>query len=64
MKRKFIFLLVSIFFVSLVFGQKQITLPNGWSLSPAGKSLPLGDLPLNMAISNSKKLMAVNKHSS
>jgi hypothetical protein len=25
------------------------TLPNGWSLSPVGRSLPLGDLPLNMA---------------
>ena len=42
--------------------QKKITLPNGWSLSPAGKSLPLGDLPLNMAISNSKKLMAVTNN--
>ena len=42
--------------------QKKITLPNGWSLSPAGKSLPLGDLPLNMAISNSKKIMAVTNN--
>ena len=42
--------------------QKKITLPNGWSLSPAGRSLPLGDLPLNMAISSSKKLMAVTNN--
>jgi YVTN family beta-propeller protein len=42
--------------------QKKITLPNGWSLSPAGKSLSLGDLPLNIAISNSKKLMAVTNN--
>jgi len=40
----------------------KIQLPNGWKLSPAGKSLPLGDLPLNMAISKSKKLMAVTNN--
>ena len=44
-------------------GQKnRITLPNGWSLTPAGKSLPLGDLPLNIAISSTKKLMAVTNN--
>ena len=37
-------------------------LPNGWSLSPAGRSLPLGDLPLNIAVSKSKKLMAVTNN--
>jgi YVTN family beta-propeller protein len=55
----------STFFLSLIIlliqGQ-QITLPNGWHLSPAGKSLPLGDLPLNIAISSSKKLMAVTNN--
>jgi DNA-binding beta-propeller fold protein YncE len=40
----------------------KIQLPNGWKLSPAGKSLPLGDLPLNMAVSKSKKLMAVTNN--
>ena len=40
----------------------RIMLPNGWALSPAGKSLPLGDLPLNMAISKSKKWMAVTNN--
>ncbi|MBO0935844.1 bifunctional YncE family protein/alkaline phosphatase family protein [Fibrella sp. HMF5335] len=30
---------------------KRLTLPNGWSLSPLGRSLPLGDLPLNIAVS-------------
>ena len=39
-----------------------ITLPNGWSLSPAGRSFPLGDLPLNIAVSKSKKLMAVTNN--
>jgi len=41
---------------------KKITLPNGWSLSPAGKSLPLGDLPLNMVVSKSGKLIAVTNN--
>lgn len=40
----------------------SIKLPNGWSLSPAGTSLPLGDLPLNMAISPSKQLIAVTNN--
>lgn len=42
--------------------QKKVLLPNGWSLSPAGRSLPLGDLPLNMAVSPSKKLLAVTNN--
>ncbi|MES1219938.1 MAG: YncE family protein, partial [Bacteroidota bacterium] len=41
---------------------KQIHLPNGWSLSPVGKSLQLGDLPLNIAVSPSKKLIAVTNN--
>jgi YVTN family beta-propeller protein len=40
----------------------KVLLPNGWSLSPAGRSLPLGDLPLNIQISASKKLMAVTNN--
>jgi YVTN family beta-propeller protein len=32
--------------------QQRVQLPNGWSLTPAGKSLPLSsDLPLNIALS-------------
>jgi YVTN family beta-propeller protein len=38
---------------------QTILLPNGWQLSPAGKSLPLGDFPMNMAVSKSGSLMAV-----
>ncbi len=41
---------------------KPVTLPNGWTLSPAGRSLPLGDLPLNIAVSKSKKLVAVTNN--
>jgi YVTN family beta-propeller protein len=40
----------------------KLILPNGWALSPAGKSLPLGDLPLNMAVSKSKKWLAVTNN--
>jgi len=40
----------------------KVLLPNGWSLSPAGRSLPLGDLPLNIAVSSSKKWIAVTNN--
>jgi len=40
----------------------KIKLPNGWSLTPAGRSLPLGDLPLNMAVTSNKKYMAVTNN--
>ena len=43
-------------------GSGRISLPNGWSLTPAGKSLPVGDLPLNIALSPSKKLAAVTNN--
>jgi YVTN family beta-propeller protein len=41
---------------------KQVQLPNGWSLSPAGRSFALGDLPLNIVVSKSKKFMAVTNN--
>lgn len=37
-------------------------LPNGWKLSPAGRSFPLGDLPLNIAVSTDEKWMAVTNN--
>jgi DNA-binding beta-propeller fold protein YncE len=40
----------------------KVKLPNGWSLSPAGTSLLLGDLPLNIAVSSSAKYMAVTNN--
>jgi YVTN family beta-propeller protein len=46
---------------SAVTGEK-VKLPNGWSLTPAGKSLPLGDLPLNMAVTSNEKYMAVTNN--
>jgi YVTN family beta-propeller protein len=39
-----------------------VSLPNGWKLTPVGKLLPLGDLPLNIAVSPSKKLAAVTNN--
>ncbi len=43
-------------------GEKQVLLPNGWSLSPVGNSLQLGDLPLNIQVSHNKKLIAVTNN--
>ena len=55
--------------VQLLFSQtlqqleaKRVGLPNGWSLTPIGKSLALGDLPLNMAVSPSKRFIAVTNN--
>ena len=68
MKHLFKFLLL---FSSLAtFGQnvntqpntQEVLLPNGWSLTPAGRSLEVGDLPLNIAVSASEKLMAVTNN--
>jgi YVTN family beta-propeller protein len=42
--------------------KKKVTLPNGWSLTPAGRSFALGDLPLNIAVSKSQKRMAVTNN--
>jgi YVTN family beta-propeller protein len=41
---------------------KAVQLPNGWKLSPAGQSFGLGDLPLNLAVSNSGKYIAVTNN--
>lgn len=52
-----------------IFGQSykeimtnQVSLPNGWKLSPVGKKLPLGDLPLNIAVHPSGKILAVTNN--
>jgi YVTN family beta-propeller protein len=60
-KLNFVCLFFLLFAISLK-AQKTVTLPNGWSLSPAGRSLPLGDLPLNIAVSASKNLVAVTNN--
>ena len=58
------FLLVILFFLEV---QAQVLpepvqLVNGWKLSPAGKSFPLGDLPLNLAVSKTSRYMAVTNN--
>ncbi len=62
--RKFpIPILLLIFFLDVnAQSPQQLTLPNGWSLSPAGIGFTLGDLPLNMAVSPSKKWIAVTNN--
>ncbi len=40
----------------------KVLLPNGWTLSPAGRSLPLGDLPLNIAVSSSGRYIAITNN--
>jgi DNA-binding beta-propeller fold protein YncE len=40
----------------------RVSLPNGWKLSPVGKMLPVGDLPLNIAVSVSGKMLAVTNN--
>jgi YVTN family beta-propeller protein len=64
MKKKILFAFALILNTAGFFAhaQKNLTLPNGWKLSPAGRSLPLGDLPLNIAVSPSKKLIAVTNN--
>ena len=39
-----------------------VQLVNGWKLSPAGRSFPLGDLPLNLVVSKSSRYMAVTNN--
>lgn len=41
---------------------EKVLLPNGWSLTSAGKQLPLGDLPLNLVASHNKRLLAVTNN--
>ena len=41
---------------------QPVQLPNGWKLTPAGESMPLGDLPLNMVVSPSSKYLAVTNN--
>lgn len=42
--------------------KNRLILPNGWGLSPVGKMLTLGDLPLNIAVSRSQKLIAITNN--
>src|SRR6185437_4589728 len=66
MKKTLIFLFL-LSFSGISYAQQdsiaeRVHLPNGWSLTPLGRSLPLGDLPLNIAVSPSGKLIAVTNN--
>ena len=39
-----------------------VVLPNGWSISPAGQSIAVGDLPLNAVVSPDRRWMAVTNN--
>lgn len=62
MKRIILVTVCGLISCTAAWAQNQISLPNGWQLSPAGRSVALGDLPLNITISNSKKLAAVTNN--
>ncbi|TDH28647.1 hypothetical protein EXU57_00790 [Segetibacter sp. 3557_3] len=66
---KYFFLSFFSIIITTVFGQTlpsieqgRVQLPNGWRLTPVGKSLPLGDLPLNMAVSPSGQYVAITNN--
>ncbi|WP_228424204.1 bifunctional YncE family protein/alkaline phosphatase family protein [Chryseobacterium geocarposphaerae] len=69
---KNIFLILSAIILSQgVLGQNKILaelenhkvgLPNGWTLTPVGNQVVLGDLPLNLVISHNKKWAAVTNN--
>jgi len=48
--------------VSIQLKAQTIQLANGWKLTPAGTSFALGDLPLNIEVSNTGKYMAVSNN--
>ncbi len=70
MKKSYLFILFGFLFIQKGFAQwpgknettQQILLPNGWKLSPAGHSVQLGDLPLNMQLSASGKYLATTNN--
>ena len=61
---KYILLIACLFQINTVNCQlpSPVILPNGWALTPFGRSLQLGDLPLNMAVSHSGKRLAVSNN--
>lgn len=40
----------------------RVLLPNGWAITPVGKQVQLGDLPLNMVVSEDEKWIAVTNN--
>src|ERR1041385_7582988 len=42
--------------------QTGVRLPNGWHLTPAGQTIGVGDLPMNLAVSHDRRLIAVTNN--
>lgn len=41
---------------------RKVMLPNGWAVSPAGKNVAVGDLPMNLIYSKTQKLFAITNN--
>ncbi len=61
MVRRFLLLLLPSMLFSQIPGPKddRVLLPNGWWLSPAGDQIELGDFPMNAALTDDQKFLAV-----
>ncbi len=42
--------------------RSRVFLPNGWHLTPVGRSLRVGDLPLNLAVNRNRRRIAVTNN--
>lgn len=42
--------------------KRRVMLPNGWSITPAGNNIAIGELPLNLVVSNQKKYLAITNN--
>ncbi len=62
MKQLSLILALSFIGNTLLAQSNKVMLPNGWTLTPAGKQVALGDMPLNMTISKDHKYIAVTNN--
>lgn len=62
--KKILFILLAIYFYPAQAQQlpPPVMLPNGWQLTPAGKSISLGDLPLNIIPNHAATMLAVTNN--
>lgn len=58
----FLFGLLFLYTLQSINPANPTLLPNGWSLTPVGKQLSLGDLPLNIAVSPDRMYAAVTNN--
>lgn len=63
--RKLSLIIAQLILAGCLFGQVpgeiegRVLLPNGWWLSPVGEQVPLGDLPMNAALSDDEGYLAI-----